>query len=64
MRAMNAVEQAFQIFSLAHQIKNRAYSYNLRKQEGKPAKREKKAILRRITSLREWLDILEEEINK
>lgn len=64
MRSKNAYEQALEIVTLAHQIRNRAYSYDLRKQEGKPGKREKKAIQRRIDSLREWLDILEEEINR
>src|SRR5260221_82429 len=60
----NAYEQAQEVVALAHQIRSWSYSYNLRKQEGKPGKREKKALQRRITSLREWLDILEEEINK
>jgi hypothetical protein len=59
----NAYELAQEVADTARQMRNWAHFYLLKKQQGKPGKREKKALQRRITALREWLDILEEEIN-
>lgn len=63
-KPMDANEQAFMVSVLAGQVKSWTYVYILRRGQGKPGKREKKAVQHRIALLRAQLDVLEEEINR
>jgi hypothetical protein len=62
-KPMDALEIAEQMYTQAHQIRNRMHLYLWKKGRGKGYQRELKVARKRIEDLKQWIAILEEEIN-
>jgi hypothetical protein len=61
---MNVAQMAARAYELMHELRSCATNYSSRKDDGRATAQKEKMLRRRIIQMREWLQIIEDALNR